>query len=67
VARNSQVTFRKYGDRWFLEQVEIAGSETSVSVYESKPERQAARELASRGGDGTQIALALVPEQDFGK
>lgn len=67
VAHHSRVTFKKYGDRWFLEQVEIADSDTSVSVYESKAERQAARELASRGGDATQIALALLPAQDFGK
>jgi hypothetical protein len=67
LAHSSQVVFKKYGDRWFLEQVEIANSEQSVSVYESKAERKAALELASRGEDATQIALALLPAQDFGK
>jgi len=66
-AKSSLVTFKKYGDRWFLEQVEIAGDSTSVSVYESKAERQASQELASRGGDATQVALALLPEGAFGK
>jgi hypothetical protein len=66
-ATSSAVTFRKYGDRWFLEKVSIAGNGTSVSVYESKAERQAARELASRGGEATQLALALLPERAFGK
>jgi len=63
----SLVTFKKYGDRWFLENVQIAGNGTSVSVYESKAERQAAQELASRGQDATQVALALLPEGAFGK
>ena len=66
-ANSSLVTFKKYGDRWFLEQVQIAGDSTSVSVYESKQERQASQELASRGGEATQIALALLPEGAFGK
>jgi hypothetical protein len=66
-SKSSQVTFRKYGDRWFMEEVAIAGNETTVSVYPSKAERQAARELASRGGEATQVALALLPEGAFGK
>ncbi len=66
-AKSSQVTFRKYGDRWFLEGVAIAGNETTLSVYPSKAERQAARELASRGGEATQVALALLPEGAIGK
>jgi len=66
-ANSSLVTFKKYGDRWFLEQVQIAGNSNRVSVYESKQERQASQELASRGGEATQIALALLPEGAFGK
>ncbi len=64
--KTSVVTFRKYGDRWFLQAVSIANV-GSASVYESKAERQAARELASRGGDATQVALAVLPEHAFGK
>lgn len=68
LASNSQVTFKRYGDRWFLEQVSIAGSGTSASAYESKAEQHAARELASRGGEGpVQVALALLPVTDFGR
>lgn len=66
-ARNSLATFKKYGDRWFLEHIETAGSGTSVSVCESKAERQAAHELALRGEEATQVALALLPETGFGK
>jgi hypothetical protein len=65
-AKDSVVTFKKYGDRWFLQEVSIAGG-GSASVYESKAERQAARELASRGGEATQVALALLPKHAFGK
>jgi hypothetical protein len=67
VSENSLVTFRKYGDRWFLANVKIGASGTTVSVYESKAERQANRQLASRGREATQVALALLPEQAFGK
>ncbi|HEX3660240.1 MAG TPA: hypothetical protein VHU89_02350 [Acidobacteriaceae bacterium] len=67
VAQASQVVFRKYGDRWFLEALTVAGNENSVFVQESKAEKRAARELASRGGEETQVALALLPETAFGK
>lgn len=66
-AKTSVVTFRKYGDRWFLEQVDLANSGTSVSVYESKAERQAAHDLASRGEEASQVALALLPERAIGR
>ena len=65
-AKKGVVTFRKYGDRYFLEEVSIAGSETHVSVYQPKAERNAVRELASRGEEGTQVALALLPERILG-
>ncbi|HEX3984972.1 MAG TPA: hypothetical protein VHX13_00070 [Acidobacteriaceae bacterium] len=67
IATKSVVTFKKYGDRWFLEQVSVAGNGTKVSVCESKAERRAASELASRGGEATQVALVLLPESAFGK
>lgn len=66
-ANASLVTFKKYGDRWFLENVQIAGNTTSVSAYQSKAERQAEQLLASRGQEATQVALALLPEGGFGK
>jgi hypothetical protein len=65
-AKSGVVTFRKYGDRYFLEEVSVAGSEAHVSVYESQAEKHAARELAMRGQEATQVALALLPEHPFG-
>jgi hypothetical protein len=67
MATASQVVFRKYGDRWFLETLTRAGSENSVTVQETKAERKAVLELASRGEEGTQVALALLPVTGFGK
>lgn len=63
---NSLVTFKKYGDRYFLEEVSIANSETRVTVYEGKAERHAARELAQRGVGATEVALALAPARPLG-
>ena len=65
-ADRSLVTFKKCGDRYFLEEVSIANSATRVSVYESKSERKAERELALRGMESTQVALALAPVRPFG-
>ncbi|MFZ0274943.1 MAG: hypothetical protein WB524_05960 [Acidobacteriaceae bacterium] len=65
-AKSSVVTFKKYGDRYFLEEVSIAGSDAHVSVYESQAEKHAARELAMRGQEATQVALALLPQHPFG-
>lgn len=42
LAKNSQVTFTKYGDRYFLEEVSIASSGAHVSVLESREEKGAA-------------------------
>ncbi|HEX4309041.1 MAG TPA: hypothetical protein VHZ25_03380 [Acidobacteriaceae bacterium] len=66
ITKTSQVTFRQYGDRYFLEEISMAGSEAHVSVYESQSEKQAARELASRGGEATQVALVPLPERPAG-
>jgi hypothetical protein len=60
-----KVVFRKYGDRYFLEQVLSAGNQ--IDVYESKAERQAARQLAMHGEQGETVALALVPLPSFSR
>lgn len=67
MAQASQVLFRKVGDRWFLESFTLAGRENSVSARDPKAERQAARELASRGTEASQVALALLPASTFGR
>lgn len=53
-------TFKKYGDRYFLEQIVTADNlDTTIGV--SKFEKQAAREWASLGQKGTQVALTALP------
>jgi hypothetical protein len=58
--KTGQVFFEKYGDRYFLQEVWTAGSDTHLSVYQSKREKQAAKELASQGTAPNRIALALL-------
>jgi hypothetical protein len=64
--RTSVVVFRKYGDRYFLDEVRMAGTATNISVLQSREEKHAARELAMRGENATQVALALLPLRPFG-
>jgi hypothetical protein len=63
---SSQALFKKCGNRYFLEEVKLAGSATDVSVLSSGPERRAARELARQGQQPTELALALLPERTLG-
>ena len=62
-ARNSVIVFKKYGDRYFLDEVSIAGADTHINVLQSRDEKRATRELASRGENATQVALAFLPER----
>ncbi|HEY1498066.1 MAG TPA: hypothetical protein VGF88_00675 [Acidobacteriaceae bacterium] len=57
----SQATFKKYGDRYFLEQIRTGGSLMETWVSESDSEKRAAHEYRTRGEAGSQIALALLP------
>lgn len=59
-----RVQFKKYGDRYFLEQVRSAGRE--IDVLESGAERRTAREFASRGEQPQTIAVAPVPQPVLG-
>ncbi len=58
----SQAIFKKYGDRWFLEEVRIAGG-PDITVNESAAEKSAASELAQRGSQPATLALAFLPER----
>jgi hypothetical protein len=60
-SKTSEATFKKYGDRYFLEQIRTSGSLTEAQVNESTSEKRAAREYRTRGEAGSQIALALLP------
>ncbi|MGB6608514.1 MAG: hypothetical protein WA891_09755 [Acidobacteriaceae bacterium] len=62
-AKNSVVVFKKYGDRYFLDEISIAGAATHIDVLQSGDEKRATRELASRGENATQVALAFLPER----
>jgi hypothetical protein len=63
---SSEVVFRKYGDRYFLDEVLIANLGADITVNESKAEKSAARELAHRGSQPTTLALAFLPEHTLG-
>ena len=60
-AKNSVATFKKYGDRYFLQEIATSTSMNLAHVVESDSEKRAAREFRTRGEDGSQIALALLP------
>jgi hypothetical protein len=55
-----QVVFEKYGDRYFLQEVEMANSTTHVSVYQTKWQRQAVRELTAQGTAPSRVELAMI-------
>jgi hypothetical protein len=66
-AKTSVVIFKKFGDRYFLQEVRIANAATHIDVLESQAEKRAVRELASRGETRTtEVALALLPEPTVG-
>jgi hypothetical protein len=64
--KSSEVVFRKYGDRYFLDEVLIADLGADITVNESKAEKSAARELAQRGSQPATLALAFLPEHTLG-
>lgn len=62
----SEVIFKRYGNRYFLQEVVIAGGGQHVTVNESDAERRVDREFAMRGSGPTPVALALLPEGSRG-
>jgi len=59
------VTFRKYGDRYFLAEYHQADSDTAVTVPESRNERRAARDFAMNRMDPGRVRVALLETGDF--
>ena len=59
-----RVVFKKYGDRYFLE--EVRGAMNELTVNETSDEKRAAREFATRGMRPETLALALVPQGPLG-
>lgn len=58
--RTGSALFRKYGDRYFLEEIRTAASPARIRIYQSKWQKQAARELEARNEAATLVELALV-------
>jgi hypothetical protein len=58
--KTGQVVFEKYGDRYFLQEVEVANSTTHLSVYQTKWQKRAARELAAQATVPSRVELAMV-------
>jgi hypothetical protein len=65
-ADTSAVLFRKYGDRYFFEELKLAGGTTGWSMPASGAQRRAARELARQRKEPTALALAVLPERTLG-
>ena len=63
-AKTSKVVFRRYGDRYFLQEIWTAGSLTHLHCVQSSAEKQAeSLELASKrtAPKGLELALAGAP------
>lgn len=54
----SFAVFKKYGNRYFLEEIQLADSH--ITIIESQAEKRAARELATRGGSPSLVEVALL-------
>lgn len=61
------VGFRKYGNRYFLNELWIANAHLHVILPQSQGEKHAAREWATRGEIPAELAVALLPERPLGK
>jgi hypothetical protein len=62
----SKAIFRKYGDRYFLEEVIFAASGLHITLNESDAERRVNREYVQRGSGASTVALVLAPESVHG-
>ena len=58
----SSVVFRRYGDRYFLHEVWVAGRKTHVHCLPAKAEKQVRVAFASQHSDGVSVALLDSPK-----
>lgn len=58
----TQVVFKKYGDRYFFEEMTVDDSGARISIPESETERQMAAEWAMKRQVPSRTALALLLE-----
>lgn len=56
LASNTKLVFRRYGDRYFFAQAQMAGETTSLATARTRAER-ATRRAMKRGGDGSVVAV----------
>jgi len=57
-SRTSFAVFKKYGNRYFLEEIQL--SDSHIKIIESQAERHAARELLARGETPSLVEVALL-------
>lgn len=57
-SRTSFAVFKKYGNRYFLEEIQL--SDSHIRIIESQAERHAARELLARGETPSLVEVALL-------
>ncbi len=58
-AKISKITFNKYGDHYFLQNVWVAGSTTSYRCTTTRQEKNIVREL--RNQQPTEVAVNVIP------
>ena len=59
LAENAKLVFRRYGDRYFFAQVQMAGESTSLTTARSRTERSAQQAL-KQGGGNTSIVTVIA-------
>ncbi len=60
VTRQGYLTFREYGNRYFLAEYHPASSPRSADIGRSKTERSVAHDYASNQADQGRVRLALL-------
>jgi len=57
IQRKSKLVFNRYGEQYFLSQVWMAGSDTGRDLFQSRNERNVAKELARNNSEHQKVAL----------
>ena len=61
IVSETQVVFMRYGNRFFLYQVWIAGSSTGREAFRSNEEQKAERDLARKAGKPETVSILVQP------
>jgi hypothetical protein len=57
VQKQSKLVFNRYGDQYFLSEVWMAGSDTGRNLFQSRNERNLARELTRSKSEHKEVVL----------